>query len=558
MSIDMIIGLIGGLGLFIYGMTIMSDGLKAVAGDRMKRLLEILTNNRIMAIFVGTIVTIMVQSSSTTTVMIIGFVNAGLMNLVQAAGVIIGANIGTTITAQMIAFDVAHIAPVFIGIGVLMVLVSKKKKNRQLGEILLGFGILFLGINSMSDAMRPLRDNPVFVEILISFSKNPILGLLAGAGITAIIQSSSATIGLLQAIAISGAFDSLSGSNSLAIVIPMLLGMNIGTCVTAMLSSIGTSITAKKAALIHLFVNIFGSVWVLIVLGIINVVTNGNNPVYEFIISISGYRVVDGQRVVDVTREIANFHTIFNIVNMVVLLPIIDPMVRFIDRIVPEKANVEECKVHLDERMLENPSIAIGQLVKQVVRMGNLSIANIKDAVDALLNKDEELYEKVYAREKLVNDFERDITKYLVLLSNSPLSEKEHKNVINLFDTIHDIERISDHAENLAELAQYRIDNKVTFSNTAVDELKIMMNTVIEVTQDVIDGLEFKDAALAIKSIKQEEDIDNMEAQLRHSHISRLNKQVCLPSSGVIFLDVISNLERIGDLATNVAEYILD
>ncbi len=558
MSIDMIIGLVGGLGLFIYGMTIMSDGLKAVAGDRMKRLLEILTNNRIMAIFVGTLVTMIVQSSSTTTVMIIGFVNAGLMNLTQAAGVILGANIGTTITAQMIAFDVAQIAPLFIGLGVLIVLISKKKKNRQLGEIMLGFGILFLGISSMSDAMRPLRDNPVFVELLISFSKNPLLGLLAGLGITAIIQSSSATIGLLQAIAISGTFDSLSGTSSLSIVIPMLLGMNIGTCVTAMLSSIGTSITAKKAALIHLFVNIFGSIWVLIVLGGINLATNGNNPIYDFIIRISGYRMVDGQRVVDVTRQIANFHTIFNIANMIVLLPIIDPMVRLIDKVIPEKVNVEECKVHLDERMLANPSIAIGQLVKQVVRMGNLSIANIKDANDSLLNKDEKLYEKVYAREKLVNDFERDITKYLVLLSNSPLSEKEHKNVLNLFDTIHDIERISDHAENLAELAQYRIDNKVSFSNTAVDELKIMMSTVIEVTQDVIDGLEFKDAALAIKSIKREEDISNMEAQLRHSHISRLNKQECFPSSGVIYLDVISNLERIGDLATNVAEYILD
>ncbi|MPW25925.1 Na/Pi cotransporter family protein [Alkalibaculum sp. M08DMB] len=558
MSVDMIIGLIGGLGLFIYGMHIMSDGLKAVAGDRMKRLLEILTNNRIMAIFVGTIVTVMVQSSSTTTVMIIGFVNAGLMNLFQAAGVIIGANIGTTITAQMIAFDVAHFAPIFIGVGVCMALFSKKKKNRQIGNIVLGFGILFMGISTMSDVLRPLRDHPVFIDVLVTFGKNPLLGLLAGLVITVMVQSSSATIGLLQAVAISGAFDNLTGANAIAIIIPMLLGMNIGTCVTAMLSSIGTSITAKKAALIHLFVNIFGALWVMVVLAMINIATNGNNPIYNFIVSISGYRIVDGQRVTDVTREIANFHTLFNIANMVVLLPILNPVVKFIDRILPEKINEEECKVKLDERMLENPSIAIGQVMIEVVRMGNLSIKNLKQSIDALLNKDEMLIEKVFVREKLINDFERDITQYLVLLSKGNLADKEHKNVMNLFHSIHDIERIGDHAENLAELAQYRIDNKVSFSNTAVDELKVMMNTVVEVTQDVINGLKNKDREIAIKCIKREEDIDNMELHLRHSHINRLNKEVCKPASGVIFLDIIGNLERVGDHATNIAEYILD
>mgnify|MGYP001162103965 CR=1 FL=1 len=558
MTLEMTIGLIGGLGLFIYGMNLMSDGLKSVAGDRMKRLLEILTNNRIMAIFVGTVVTMIVQSSSTTTVMIVGFVNAGLMNLMQAAGVILGANIGTTITAQLIAFDIAGIAPLFIGIGVLVSLFAKKKKSRQIGGIILGFGILFVGINTMSDVMRPLRDNQGFIDILISFGQNPLLGLLAGAGITAIIQSSSATVGLLQAVAISGAFDGIAGTSPLAIIIPIILGMNIGTCATALLSCIGTNVTAKKAAIIHLFVNIMGSIWVMILLGVINSVTNGNNPFFEFLATISGNRIIDGQSIPDINRQIANFHTIFNTTNMLILLPFMTPIVRFIDRLLPDQINPEELRVQFDGRIMENPSIAIGQLVKEVVRMGSLANKNLTQSVEALLNKDEVLCEKVRNREKLVNEFEKDITEYLVLLSNKSLSEKEHNRVLNLYNCIHNIERISDHADNLAELAQYRIDNKVSFSHTAVDELKIMMSTVIETSQNAIKAIETYDRSMAVKVLKKEEEINTMEEQLRTGHIDRLNKQICKPATGVIFLDIIGNLERVGDHATNIAELILD
>lgn len=559
MTFDIVLGLIGGLGLFIYGMNVMSEGLKSAAGDRMKRLLEILTNNRIMAVIVGTLVTIIVQSSSTTTVMVVGFVNAGLMNLVQAAGVILGANIGTTITAQLIAFKIDHFAPLFIGLGTFLVLFSKKKKNRNIGEIMLGFGILFLGISTMSGVMKPLRDNPTFVNILVSFGKNPLLGLLAGMGITAIIQSSSATVGLLQAVALSGAFNAVDQHSVLAIIIPILLGMNIGTCVTAMISSIGTNIPAKKAALIHLFVNIFGSVWVLIVLGIINIVTKGSNPIYDFIIGVSGHLVsADGSSVPDVAREIANTHTLFNITNMLVIFPFMNSIVNLIDRVMPEKRDSEERGMQLDERLIENPAVAIGQVVKEVQRMGRLANKNLKTSIDAILNKDEQLCDKVFARERLINDFNRDLTQYLVKLSNANLLEKEHKEIMNLYHCIHDIERIGDHAENLAEIAQYRIDNKVTFSNTALDELKQMMNLVTQVSIDIINALLNKEMTVAVKSIKSEEEIDRMEKELRDSHIERLNKGVCKPTSGVIYLDIISNLERIGDHATNIAEYILE
>lgn len=558
MTVDMTIGLIGGLGLFIFGMNLMSDGLKSVAGDRMKRLLEILTNNRLMAIFVGTIVTMIVQSSSTTTVMIIGFVNAGLMNLMQAGGVILGANIGTTITAQLIAFDIAGIAPLFIGVGVLVTLFAKKKKSREIGGIILGFGILFVGINTMSDVMSPLRDNQRFIDILVSFGQNPLFGLLAGAGITAIIQSSSATVGLLQAVAISGAFDGIGGTSPLSIIIPIILGVNIGTCATALLSCIGTSTTAKKAAIIHLFVNIAGSIWIMILLGVLNTVTKGNNPFYEFLTAISGNRIVDGQTLPDINRQIANFHTIFNITNMLILLPFMNPMVRFIDRILPDQINPEELRIQFDERLMENPSVAIGQLAKGVVRMGNLANKNLSQSIEALLTKNEALCEKVREREKLVNEFEKDITEYLVLLSNKSLSEKENNRVLNLYNCIHNIERISDHADNLAELAQYRIDNKVSFSDTAIDELKVMMNTVIETSQNAIKAIETYDRSIAIRVVKREEEINTMEEQLRTGHIDRLNKQVCKPATGVIFLDIISNLERVGDHATNIAELILD
>lgn len=558
MTTEMLITLIGGLGLFIYGMTIMSDGLKAVAGDRVKKLLEVLTNNRILAIVVGTVVTMIVQSSSTTTVMVVGFVNAGIMNLFQAAGVILGANIGTTITAQMVALKADKIAPIFIGVGVLMLLLAKKKKHKHVAMVILGFGVLFLGINLMSDSLKPLRDNPFFVKTLVSFGQNPILGLLAGLGITAIIQSSSATVGLLQAIAMSGAFNAVDGIGTLAIIIPILLGMNIGTCATALISSIGTNTSAKKAALIHLFVNIMGSVWVMILLGIIDTVTKGNNPIYHFIENISGFTTIEGVQVHNVTKQIANTHTLFNVTNMIILYPIMNSMVRLIDRIIPDKVEMDEQGPHLDRRLLENPSVALGQVVKEVTRMGRLANKNLHTSIEAILTKDEALVEKVFRREKLINDFAKEITQFLVLLVNEQVPDDKQVRVMDLFSCVHDIERIGDHAENLAELAQYRIDNKVSFSDLAMDDLKIMIDLVEKVCYDVVEGFEQQDAKAALSTIKIEDEIDAMEEKLRTGHIARLNDGTCSAPSGIIFLDVVSNLERVGDHATNIAEYILN
>src|SRR5690554_738879 len=272
MTSEMLMSLLGGLGLFIFKMNMMSDGLKTIAGDRMKKLLEVLTNNRFIGVIVGAIVTVIVQSSSTTTVMIVGFVNAGLMNLIQATGVIMGANIGTTVTAQMVAFKVTQYAPLAIAIGTVMYLFAKKKRYKQIGSVILGFGILFMGIELMSNAMKPLRDYEGFKTLLVSFSHNPVLGVIAGFVLTAIIQSSSASIGLLQALAISGAFSGIPGVSPFALTVPILLGENIGTCVTAMISSISASVVAKRAALIHFLIKVIGTVWVLVVLGIVNLI----------------------------------------------------------------------------------------------------------------------------------------------------------------------------------------------------------------------------------------------------------------------------------------------
>ena len=559
MSFEMFMGLFGGLGLFIYGMVMMSNSLKSIAGNRMKRLLEILTNNRVLGILVGTIVTMIVQSSSTTTVMIVGFVNAGLMNLMQAIGVIMGANIGTTITAQLIAFNITQISPLAIAVGAGMFLFARRNKTKQIGSVILGFGILFTGIAFMSDAMAPLRDHEGFKSLLVSFSRNPILGVLAGFVLTAIIQSSSASIGLLQALAISGAFNNIPGVSPFALTVPILLGENIGTCVTAMISSIGTNITAKRAAFIHFLIKVIGTVWVLIVLGIVGWIFNGSNPIFDLIANISGTTMIAGHVVPDVARQIANTHTIFNVANTIVLFPFAGALVKLAEKIMPgeEKEDMGGLKF-LDERILENPAIAVGQAVKETVRMGHFALENVNKAMQAFFDGNEKLIDEVMDLEIIINQLEKEITKFLVSLSNSNLSETDYMRATNLYHTLNDIERIGDHAENIAELARFNIEHNLIFSDDAVDELHEMIKKVDQVVRDAITSLENDDIGLARTIYLQEEEIDRLEVEFRAEHINRLNNQLCNPSSGVIFLDILSNLERIADHATNISKTVLD
>lgn len=555
MTLEMIIGLFGGLGLFIFGMNMMSDGLKTVAGTKMKQLLEILTSNRFKAILVGVLVTMIVQSSSTTTVMVIGFVNASLMTLTQAAGVILGANIGTTITAQLIAFNVAKIAPLFIGLGAILNLFSKSKKNRDIGSIVLGFGILFFGIATMSIAMEPLRDNETFIYLLTTYGKNPFLGLLIGTIITGVVQSSSASLGLLQALAISGVFTSVGVTDAISICIPILIGTNIGTCVTALLSAIGTTNTAKKAAFIHLFINIFGAIWVMVLLLVINSVTTVN-PIYEFIVNISGtLKSADGEIIPNVARQIAMAHTLFNVVNTIVLFPIIGYFVNMLDRLFPEQE--EEKGIQLDDRLLNNPSIALGQVEKELSRLSKMAVKNFIKSCQTMMDGDEKGIEKVVKREQRIDDFQQGIIDYSVKLSNENMSEIENLRLAFVLKGSHDLERIGDHAMNIAELSEMRISNRLEFSDIASDDLMILIDLINQTLGDMVELIETEEIDLCYKILDEEEEIDEMTEKLKDDHIQRLNEGVCNSYTGIIYMDLLNNIERVGDHASNIAQGIL-
>lgn len=533
-------GLIGGLGLFLYGMRIMGDGLEKAAGEKLKRLIEVLTNNRVMGVLVGTIVTAVIQSSSATTVMVVGFVNAGIMKLTQAVGVIMGANIGTTVTAQLVSFKLTDYAPVAVGIGVAIWLFTSNKRTKNIAEIFIGFGILFIGMETMSDAMKPLREFEGFRTLLASFGGGSItdtlLGVLAGFGVTAIIQSSSASIGILIALATQGLLP-------IEAALPILFGDNIGTCVTAMLSSIGATKTAKRAAFIHFLFNVIGTIIFVLVL---------KGPVLHLVKSISPG---------DAARQIANAHTMFNIGNMLIQLPFAGILVYIAKKAIPETDDEQDQVIgvkYLDDRILETPSIALGQTIKEVLHMGNLALDCYRKSMVAFLKPDEKVAHEVFNIESAVNNLEREIASYLVKLSNTSLSGEQHEIVDGLFNTINDIERVGDHADNLAELAIYRIENKLDFSEGALQELELMHDRVIKSYEQAILALKTGDTNIAKRVIEREGEIDHMEKSLRASHIARLNKQQCSPGAGVIFLDVISNLERIGDHAKKIAFAVID
>ena len=422
---QIIIGLIGGLGLFLYGMNIMGTGLEKTAGDRMKKIIEVLTNNKYMGVLVGAFVTAIVQSSSATTVMVVGFVNAGIMSLTQAVGIIMGANIGTTITAQIVALDLSNIAPLAIGIGVMIWLFAKNRKIKNIAEILIGFGILFIGMDFMKDAVKPLREFEGFRNMLLSFgNKNiisTVLAIFTGFAITAVIQSSSATTGILIALASEGLLPIESA-------FPILLGTNIGTCVTAMLSSIGASKTAKRAALIHLMFNVIGTIVFIILFA---------GPTVAAVVRISPENSV---------KQLANAHTFFNIMNTILLLPFSAILVKIAQKIIPYSADEEkeiEGIKYLDDRILETPSIALIQVIKEVLHMSNLTKYSYENAMDALINQNEKSIKNTFRVEKKINELERGISSYLVKLSNREVSSIQREIITGLFNTINDIERVA-------------------------------------------------------------------------------------------------------------------
>lgn len=531
MSWAMAFTVLGGLGLFLYGLQLMADGLQKAAGDRLRRLLEVLTGVPVVGVLVGTIVTVLIQSSSATTVMVVGFVNAGLMTLVQAIGVIMGANIGTTITAQMISFRLTDLALPAVALGFTLQLLGQNRMQKQIGQVVLGFGILFLGMTVMGDGLRPLRANPVFKHYMVQFGETPLLGIFAGMLFTAAIQSSSAFTGLVVSLASQGLID-LNSS------IALVLGSNIGTCITALLASIGTNLTARRAALAHVVFNVVG--------------------VAAFLPFIDHFAAFIAGTGGTVTRQTANAHTFFNIAVVVLLLPFINHFTLLVTKLLPGTVTAQSYGPrYLDEHILSTPSVALGQAAKELVGMGELAVSMLEDVQIAFKAGSAEHVKLAQEKETAINALERSIVEYLVKVSQKSLSDEQSSRLNALLNICNDIERIGDHAENIQELADYKLENRLPFSPEALAELDDMHARVRGMVRAAVEALGKDDRAKATDIARSEDDIDSLEKKLRASHIGRLNDGVCHPVSGIVFLDVISNLERIADHANDMAEAVL-
>ena len=541
MGITDILSLLGGLALFLYGMHMMSNGLEAAAGNRMKSILEKLTSNRIKGVLVGAVITAVIQSSSATTVMLVGFVNSGLMTLSQAVWVIMGANIGTTITGQLIALDISAIAPIFAIGGVAAMMFIKNEKVHHISGIFSGLGILFMGMAMMGDAMVPLQDSQTFINFMTTV-ENPLVGILIGAIFTAIIQSSSASVGILQALA-------ATGMVPLSSAVYILFGQNIGTCATALLSCIGTTRTAKRAAVIHLLFNVTGAV----VFGVALYIVFMMNPELAMTRADS--------------VGISIFHTIFNVVNTCIMFPFAGFLVKASDVIVPKpketekewSANSVETEMirHLDDRILETPSFAIETACNEVVNMGKVAVANLKIATAALVNADDNFCEQVFENEETIDRMEKMLTEYLLKINNLSLNDEQHLLVKNMYYTIGDLERVGDHCENLAELAKKRIENvNIDFSDLALKELRTIADATLKSVEASVEARQAHDMQKVRQTARWEEEVDSMEEEMRENHMNRLSNGDCKIEGGVIFLDALANYERIADHAKNVAGYV--
>lgn len=527
-SFEIFTGIFGGLGLFLYGMKLMSDGLENIAGEKLKSILEKITSNKIMGVLVGTIVTAIIQSSSAITVMVVSFVNAGLMTLGQATGVILGSNIGTTITTQMVSLNLEVIAPIFIGIGAIVIVVTKNKKVKDLAYIALGFGVLFMGMGLMSSSLKPVSELAIFNKFILLVGKNSILGVLIGILITAILQSSSATTGILVALAVSGNLD-------MSVAFPIILGCNIGTCITAILAGLTANRIAKKAALLHLFFNIFGTILFL--------------PFSDKVVMIVQYLTPD-----NVARQVANAHTIFNVVITIFILPISKYFVKLVNKILPDDGRRQVCgAIYLDKKLLETPIVASTQVVKETIRMAEIARNNFQLAMQSFFYGNDEDIKNVYENENIINMLEKEITEYLIALSQHNLPEENAELVSEVYHTINDIERIGDHAENIVELAINKINNNIQLSDEALKEVKEISKATLESVDIAIRCFKKRESNDEIIVNEIEERIDILEKSFRNNNIMRLNSRQCYANAGLMFFDLLSNLERIGDHANNIA-----
>ena len=506
---QLIFGLIGGIGLFFIGMRFMSEGLQKAAGDRMRRILETLTNNRIVAVFVGLTVTSIIQSSSATSVMTVSFANAGLMTLQQAIGVVLGANIGTTITAQIIAFKIHHYALPAIGLGVGLRLFAKNPKWKSIGEVIMGFGMLFYGLSLMKDAMNPLKDSPMIREIFVKFDGNPLFGVLVGTIFTVMMQSSSVTIGITMALAASGLL-SFYGS------IVLILGDNIGTTITAQLASIGTNTTARRTALAHTLFNVFGVCYILLLfpyfLKLVDRLTPGNP---DLLITTATQVERFGLELGDkpyIARHIAMAHTLFNITNTIIFLPLLGVLARIASWMIPQRKEEEEFHlVYLNTKFVDSPPMAIEQARNETVRMGKISLAMLDEVMEAFFANTTKGLEQVRMKEGIVDLLQREIISFLVRTSQGSLSPEDSKEINSIIHMADNIERIGDHAENLCDLAERKARLKLPFTEIAMNDIREIYTVNREFLELVIDGTQRKNRRIKPEADVYEERINSLE-----------------------------------------------
>ena len=536
--------------MFLYGMHVMAEGTQKSVGSKMKNFLGMLTSNRLKAVLVGTLITGIIQSSGATTVMVVGFVSAGLMTLSQAVGVIMGANIGTTVTAWIVSLsqigdsmkflDPEFYAPVLIGIGAGIIMFSKSDTKKNRAEIIIGFGLLFQGLKFMSESVAPYTDAPIFATVFTTLGSNPFLGMLAGAVVTALLQSSSVSVGILQMLAGNG----LIMTNA---AIFITLGENIGSCVTAMLSSIGGSRDARRAAVIHLSFNMIGA----LLFTVISILLFALKP------TLAHYHISPVQ--------ISMFHTGFKLTMTVLLFPFGEQLVKLSGMLVPEKQALltgekkeEELVTHLDPRIFEQPAIAVAALSNAVATMGKLTLRNVERACEVCFTQDEAVIAEIFETEKKINAMNRELSEYLIKANTLPVNDHQRLVVADLFNTLTDLERSGDHAENVAKEVQLLMTRQLTLSETGKKDLRDMTDAVQEAFRCAVKAREERSVTSARKVSACEDLVDSLRDEQKERHMDRLSRGECKPEAGLVFIEIIDNLERISDHAQNMAEYIMN
>lgn len=552
MDIFQILNALSGLALLLFGMEVMGSGLEKVAGGKMQRILEKLTGSRLKGLLLGAFVTAVIQSSGATTVMLVGFVNSGIMKLSQTVGVIMGANIGTTMTAWI--FSLAGIqdggnifftllkptsfAPIFAFVGVILYVFFKKSEGkRNVGQIMIGFAVLMIGMNTMTDATASLAEIPVFQTITATLSRNPFLGLLAGFLITTVIQSSSASVGILQAL-------SATGLISFSAAVPIIMGQNIGSCTTALIAAAGANRNAKRTAMIHFYFNLIGTAAFMLLFYGIHALFPQVMPFY--------HNSVD-------TAKIAIIHTFFNVFSTVILFPFGNILVKLATLTISDtKSKVDEMYELLDDRFLTMPSVALEQCKKTLIAMAEMACCNIKMAVDLLNAYNGDDYRMIYEIEDMADDIEDKLDTYLLKITDHDLTAMESKHVSKLLHSVSDFERICDHSINIADLSLRVKDREIVFSENALTEIDILTQSINEILDLTYDVFTNDDCEKAANIEPLEEIIDQMTDYLRENHITRLKNGQCTIESGVVFLDLLSNLERVADHCSNIAIYVIE